>query len=123
MSDENVFWETGTVIYKFGEKSHYAYLLKEGAVEIFSENGTKVGFVNKDEVFGEQSILLNTLRTVTAVASEKSEAIKIPQETLWKEFKETSILIKAILRSTYVRLTNLNNTITKDLKNYDEKNQ
>ena len=50
----------------------------------------KVGFVNKDEVFGEQSILLNTVRTVTAVASEESEAIKIPQETLWKEFKETS---------------------------------
>ena len=91
--------------------------------KLFSENGTKVGFVNKDEVFGEQSILLNTVRTVTAVASEESEAIKIPQETLWKEFKETSILIKAILRSTYVRLTNLNNTITQDLKNYDEKNQ
>ena len=123
MGDESVSWEAGTIIYKFGEKSHYAYLLKKGAVEIFSENGTKVGFVNKDEVFGEQSILLNTIRTVTAVASEESEAIKIPQETLWKEFKETSILIKAILRSTYVRLTNLNNTITQDLKNYDEKNQ
>ena len=122
MDNKNVSWEAGTIIYNFGEKSHYAYLLKKGAVEIFSEDGTKVGFVNKDEVFGEQSILLNTLRTVTAVTSEKSEAIKIPQETLWKEFKDTSILIKAILRSTYIRLTNLNNTITKDLKNYEEKN-
>ena len=49
MGDESVSWEAGTIIYKFGEKSHYAYLLKKGAVEIFSENGTKVGFVNKDD--------------------------------------------------------------------------
>ena len=111
-----------TVIYKYGDKSDFAYLLKEGAVEILSENGTKVGYVNAKEVFGEQSILLDTPRTVTAqVAIEKSAAIKIPKETLLKEFKESSILIRAILRSTYLRLTNLNTTITQDLKNFFDK--
>ena len=34
MGDESVSWEAGTIIHKFGEKSHYAYLLKKGAVEI-----------------------------------------------------------------------------------------
>ena len=86
-----------------------------------SENGTKVGYVNAKEVFGEQSILLETPRTVTAVAIEKSSAVKIPKETLLKEFKESSILIRAILRSTYLRLTNLNTTITQDLKNFFDK--
>ena len=38
--------------------------LKEGEVEIISKNGTTVGFINKDEVFGEISILLNTNRSV-----------------------------------------------------------
>ena len=110
------FWEPNTVIYKIGDKSDFAYLLKEGAVEILSENGTKVGYVNAKEVFGEQSILLNTSRTVTAVTIERSAAVKIPKETLLNEFKESSILIRAILRSTYLRLTNLNTTITKDLR-------
>ena len=118
MGEEFITWEPKTVIYKFGDQSDFAYLLKEGAVEILSENGTKVGYVNAKEVFGEQSILLNTSRTVTAVAIEKSAAVKIPKETLLNEFKESSILIRAILRSTYLRLTNLNTTITKDLKKF-----
>ena len=119
--EEYISWEPNTVIYKFGDQSDYAYLLEKGAVEILSENGTKVGYVNAKEVFGEQSILLETPRTVTAVAIEKSSAVKIPKETLLKEFKESSILIRAILRSTYLRLTNLNTTITKDVKNFFDK--
>ena len=119
--EEYISWEPNTVIYKFGDQSDFAYLLEKGAVEILSENGTKVGYVNAKEVFGEQSILLETPRTVTAVAIEKSSAVKIPKETLLKEFKESSILIRAILRSTYLRLTNLNTTITKDLKNFFDK--
>ena len=121
MTEEFISWEANTVIYKYGDESDFAYLLEEGAVEILSENGTKVGYVNAKEVFGEQSILLNTARTVTAVAIEKSAAVKIPKETLLKEFKESSILIRAILRSTYLRLTNLNTTITQDLKNFFDK--
>ena len=121
MGEEFITWEPKTVIYKFGDQADFAYLLKEGAVEILSENGTRVGYVNAKEVFGEQSILLNTTRTVTAVTIEKCAAVKIPKETLLNEFKESSILIRAILRSTYLRLTNLNTTITKDLKNFFDK--
>jgi len=121
VGEEFITWEPKTVIYKFGDQADFAYLLKEGAVEILSENGTRVGYVNAKEVFGEQSILLNTSRTVTAVAIEKCAAVKIPKETLLNEFKESSILIRAILRSTYLRLTNLNTTITKDLKNFFDK--
>ena len=50
MVEEFIFWEPNTVIYKIGDKSDFAYLLKEGAVEILSENGTKVGYVNAKEL-------------------------------------------------------------------------
>ena len=50
MGEEFISWEQNTVIYKYGDKSDFAYLLKEGAVEILSENGTKVGYVNAKEV-------------------------------------------------------------------------
>ena len=57
----------GEVIYKAGDESDFAYLLTKGEVEIISEKGTRVGFINENEVFGELSILLNTKRTVTAI--------------------------------------------------------
>ena len=38
MGEEFISWEQNTVIYKYGDKSDIAYLLKEGAVEILTEN-------------------------------------------------------------------------------------
>ena len=119
MDDDLVSWKAGTIIYNFNDESDFAYLLKEGEVEVISEKGIKVGFINENEIFGEQSILLNTKRTVTAKAAKDSSAIKINRETLQKEFEKSSVLLKAILRSTYMRLLNLDNTIEKDLKDLE----
>ncbi len=119
MDNDLVSWKAGTTIYNFNDESDFAYLLKEGEVEVISEKGIKVGFINENEIFGEQSILLNTKRTVTAKAAKDSSAIKITRETLQKEFEKSSILLKAILRSTYMRLLNLDNTIEKDLKDLE----
>ncbi len=121
MNDEIVSWDAGTVIYNFNDESDFAYLLKEGEVQIISEKGIKVGFINENEIFGEQSILLDTKRTVTAKATKNSSAIRITKGTLHKEFEKSSILVRAILRSTYIRLMNLDNTIHKDLESLIDK--
>ena len=117
MGSENIIWEKGQIIYNFNDQSDFAYLLKEGEVEIQSESNITVGYINEGEVFGEQSVLLGTNRTVTAKASKDCVAIKIPRENLIEEFSKSSVLIKAILRSTYLRLTNLNSTKKTNLKN------
>jgi len=121
MENDLITWKAGTVIYNFNDKPDFAYLLKEGEVQIISEKGINVGFINENEIFGEQSILLDVKRTVTAKTSKNSVAVKITQEALIKEFNKSSILIKAILRSTYIRLMNLDNTINDDLKSFLEK--
>ena len=121
MGSKNISWTAGEIIYKAGDEPDFAYLLTKGEVEIISEKGTRVGFVNKDEVFGELSILLNTKRTVTAIALKDSEALLIPKKNLLDDYNQTSFFIRAILRSTYLRLTNLNSTIKTDLKNLNEK--
>ena len=120
MGDENISWEAGQIIYKAGDESDFAYLLVKGEVEIISAKGKRVGFINEDEVFGELSILLNTKRTVTAIALKQSNALVIPKKNLRDDYKKTSFFIKAILRSTYLRLTNLNSTIKTDLKSLNE---
>tara|TARA_B100000575_G_C22995808_1_gene574026 strand:+ start:116 stop:502 length:387 start_codon:yes stop_codon:yes gene_type:complete len=122
MGEENISWTAGEVIYKVGDEPDFAYLLTKGEVEIMSDKGTRVGFINKDEVFGELSILLNTKRTVTAITLKESKALLIPKINLLNDYNKTSFFIRAILRSTYMRLTNLNSTIKIDLKNLNEKN-
>ena len=117
MGSETVVWKKDQVIYNFDDQSDFGYLLKEGEVEIQSESNITVGYINEGEVFGEQSVLLGTNRTVTAKASKDCVAIKIPRENLIEEFSKSSVLIKAILRSTYLRLTNLNSTKKTNLQN------
>ena len=118
MVDETIDWTEGSIIYNIGDASDFAYLLKTGIVEIKSKNGTRVGFINKDEVFGDQSIILGTPRTVSAIAVKDSNAIRIPKKHLIKEFTNSSLLIQAILRSTYIRLMNLDSMIKADLENF-----
>ena len=118
---KNISWKAGEIIYKVGDEPDFAYLLIKGEVEIISEKGTRVGFINKDEVFGELSILLNTKRTVTAITLKESKALLIPKINLLNDYNNTSFFIKAILRSTYMRLTNLNSTIKIDLKSLNDK--
>ncbi len=84
-----ITWKTGTTIYNFGDQPDFAFFLKEGEVEIISKNGTTVGLLNKDEVFGEISILLNTSRTVTAKTTKYSITIKIPRTSLIKQLNNT----------------------------------
>ena len=123
MSEDLVFWKAGETIYNFNDISNFAYLLKKGEVLIMSDKNVKVGFINENEVFGEQSILLGTRRTVTAKATKDSEAMKIPKANLLNEFENSSILIKAILRSTYLRLTNLDHTLQTDLESLLEEKE
>ena len=121
MGGKSISWVAGEIIYKAGDQSNFAYLLTKGEVEIISEKGTRVGFINEDEVFGELSILLNPKRTVTAIALQESSALLIPKKNLLDDYNKTSFFIKAILRSTYIRLTNLNSTIKIDLKSLNKK--
>ena len=113
-------WKAGDTVYSVDDDSKCAYLLKDGEVEVLSNNGVRVGFVNKNEIFGEQSVLLNTKRTVTIRATKDSSAIVIPKKTIVSEFNNASKIIRAILRSTYLRLTNLDNTIKENLDNINK---
>ena len=111
----SVNWKSGTTIYEIGDEADFAYLLEKGEIEVLSQKSVRVGFINEKEVFGEQSILLNTKRTVTLKTTKDSVAIKIPKKTIIAEFQNSSKLIRAILRTTYLRLMNLDNTIKDNL--------
>ena len=49
-------------------------------MEVLSKNSVRVRFINEKEVFGEQSILIYTKRTVTIKTTKDSVAIKNSQK-------------------------------------------
>ena len=121
VDDKMINWKQGDTIYNIKDEPEYAYLLEEGEIELVTENNVTVGYINSGEIFGEQACLLGTQRTLKTIARKNSRAILIPKKKLLYEYEKSPIIIKAILRSTYVRLTNLNSTKNEDLKSFNNK--
>ena len=56
------------MLYPYGDGSSDAYYILEGNWEIFDKDDLRLGRIGSSKIFGETSLMLNTKRTVTAVA-------------------------------------------------------
>lgn len=98
--DKYIIWDSSEVIYRAGDTSHEAYLIMEGSVELFTAEGLRLNRVGANEILGETSLLLDTARTVTAIASTAgAKATRIPRQyfvDIAKRDKVTAALIRKI---------------------------
>ena len=81
MEEKNnqIIWEPQELIYDVGDASNAAFLVIQGFVYLYTSNGLLLGRVGEGEVFGETSCILQTNRSVKAIAGEhKVLATKIP---------------------------------------------
>ena len=115
-------WKKGEIIYDIGDHPQSAFLLNSGQVVLESSEGIRVGIIKQNEIFGEKSCILGINRSVKAISYLDSSAIVISREVLLEEMSKAPIIIKAILRSTYLRLesANLINDKIKELQNHLE---
>lgn len=115
---EIIYWKKGELIYDIGDQPENAYIINSGQIEIQSSEGIKVGMIKENEIFGDKSCILGLNRSVKAVAFMDSSALIVSRKVLIDAMKNTPVIIKAILRSTYLRLdgANLINEKIKDLK-------
>ena len=95
-----ILWDSNEVIYRAGEPSHEAFLIMEGSVELFTAEGLRLNRIGANEILGETSLLLDTERTVTAIASPVgAKATRIPRQyfvDIAKRDKVTAALIRKI---------------------------
>ena len=111
MEEKNnqIIWEPQELIYDVGDASNAAFLVIQGYVYLYTSNGLLLGRVGEGEVFGETSCILQTNRSVKAIAGEhKVLATKIPHFSL-KRMVKGDKAIAAILRKTQLRLIDSNN--------------
>ena len=107
--DKQIIWQAQEMIYEVGAKSEFAYIVVQGFVYLYTNQGLLLGRVGEGEIFGETSCILKTTRSVRAVSGEhKVLATKIPHSEL-KNLLSKDKVLSAILRKTQIRLTDSNN--------------
>lgn len=106
--DDICIWSPHEMIYSYGDRSNDAYYILEGNSEIFDKNGLRLGRIGTSEIFGETSLILNTKRTVTAVAGAAGlKARKIPKNYILRLSKKEPIIF-ALWEKTQRRLIDSN---------------
>jgi CRP-like cAMP-binding protein len=78
VGDKTKIFHKGQVIYKEGQSSNEAYIIKQGAVAVFRLVGNKrvnLGILRPGQIFGEMGVITEEKRTASAEALEYTEVI------------------------------------------------
>lgn len=71
--------QKGAVIIRQGDAPDNVYTLLEGRCDV-TVDGVKVAEINRDEIFGAMSIIIDAPRTATVVATERSVVMAVRKE-------------------------------------------
>lgn len=100
-------FNAGQIIFQEGEKSHDAYYLVHGAVEIsFSKpHGKQVlGKIGPGEVFGEMGMIMDRPRSATATALEPTLVESISEEEFESYFLQNPDRLRTYLSTLFERI-------------------
>jgi EAL domain-containing protein (putative c-di-GMP-specific phosphodiesterase class I) len=82
---DRVIIEASQLIFNAGDEGDCAYLIEEGAVEIFvmdQDRECRIGFMGKGEMFGEVSLIDYRPRTATVRTVERTILVPITRELM-----------------------------------------
>ncbi|WP_243313263.1 cyclic nucleotide-binding domain-containing protein [Fundidesulfovibrio agrisoli] len=85
VGDKTKSFHKGQVIYKEGQSSNEAYIIKQGSVGVYRLSGNKritLGIMRPGQIFGEMGVISEEKRTASAEALEYTEVIVLDQNLL-----------------------------------------
>ncbi|MFH1135379.1 MAG: cyclic nucleotide-binding domain-containing protein [Pseudomonadota bacterium] len=98
-------------IFKEGQESNVAYLIKQGAVVLYKTvNDKRLALYEckKGEVFGEFGIITGETRTASAMAAEYTELVVVDKETFSQALNKSPRIIRALSNLLIQRLIKAN---------------
>tara|TARA_B100001029_G_C14626580_1_gene216937 strand:+ start:25 stop:429 length:405 start_codon:yes stop_codon:yes gene_type:complete len=98
----------GSKIYVKGDKADFAYYVHAGQVNIYSPGGLLLGKIGEGEIFGERGPSLDESRSITAEAHTNCILYPISEKTLKEKISKADPVVRAILRSLLMRLSDIN---------------
>ena len=104
-------WDPNEIVYKAGDKSVSAYLVLNGSAEIISADGVKLTSFGPNELFGEASLVLKSVRTVSVVAGPSGLSAKVISSANLKKRLQKDVFLSALVRKLETRLIAANQKI------------
>lgn len=101
------FYATGKTIFREGDPTGKAFLVKSGKVRIVKEsaNGPVVlSEIGENGIFGEMSLIDNSPRSATAVAAENTYLILLDQPGLEERLNDLDPFMRGLFRIIVNRL-------------------
>ena len=81
---EEETYDAGDSIFEQGEVGKTMYIVVDGTVRIHDEDGTTVGTIGEDEVFGERSALTGNLHSASATAETDCKLLLLDEDLLYE---------------------------------------
>src|SRR5512138_3652625 len=107
----------GTEIFREGDRGDGIYVLKEGQVEISTQQQTRrlLSRIEPGEVFGEMAVIENQPRSASAIARQASTVYFIKRDDILKLIENSPTFSLALLREISGRLREFNRQYLKEV--------
>ncbi len=105
---KQVKFDEGEIVYSLGDDAKNIYLIHSGHVSIRSKHGLELGLLGPGEIFGEVGHIIESPRTVTAVAMTNSLIRVIDEKTVKEKMNKADPVLAAIVRGLSLRIGDAN---------------
>ena len=101
------------VIYSHNDLSNKVYLIESGEVKILSKHGLQLGILKEGEIFGEVGHIIESPRTVTAIALTNTLIKVIDEKAIKEKMNNSDPVLSAIIRGLSLRIGDANDLAEK----------
>lgn len=101
----------GEVIIEQGDSADYVYTLLEGNAEAIVE-GTKVGSINADEIFGALAVFTRQPRNATVIATSHCTVMAVPKDEFMDLMEHQPRVCLSLIEEMAATINQLNQALT-----------
>ena len=120
---EEVSFNVGDIIFREGEDSDFAYIIKHGKVDIFkrlSKGTVLLASLGDGEVFGEMGLLSESARSASAAADAPTVLYKLTRSSINEMCRELKPEMLLVLKALMERLRETNQKVSKLVSKQEE---
>ncbi len=110
---ETKTYKKDDIIYSHNDLSDKIYLIESGEVKILSKHGLQLGVLKEGEIFGEVGHIIESGRTVTAIALTNTLIKVIDEKAIKEKMNNADPVLSAIIRGLSLRIGDANDLAEK----------
>lgn len=116
-------FKKGEFLFRQGDYSDCAFLLRSGEFEVWRESGTRsvlLGHVRQGEWLGEMGVIESRNRSATALASASGEVEVLTAQQFLNRVSGDPVLARDLILRLSIRLRDIEDKISEDLLGYSQ---